>query len=150
MDSVSRAFIREAETPDPRCPGCGGSGEPVGFPALRGHLPPEEAAALGERAYYCVDPACRTAYFNGWGAAVPVERMTARAAPKDPEAPLCSCFGMRTEEVVADAREGRKDRVRDLVERSRGPEARCAERSPDGLPCVARVLRLFRETFEAR
>jgi len=51
--------------------------------------------------------------------------------------------------VTADAREGRKDRVRDLVERAKGPQARCAERSPDGHPCIPRVLRLYREGFPA-
>jgi hypothetical protein len=97
-----------------------------------------------------VNPGCRTAYFNAWGARVPDDRLASPAYPKDPEKSICPCFGIRAAEIVADARDGRKERVRDLMERSQGPEARCAARCPDGRPCLPRVLRLFRETFEAR
>jgi len=117
---------------------------------LEAHLPPPARATLGGAAFYCSVSACSTAYFDAWGVAVPVDQLTGSAWPKDPEGPICSCFGLKAAEVLADAREGRKDRVKDLVERSKGPEARCAQRSPDGACCVPRVLRLFRETFEAR
>ena len=117
---------------------------------LEAQLPSEARTPLGGAAFYCVNPACRTAYFNAWGAKVPADRLASPAYPKDPSRPICPCFGIAAEDVTADARDGRKERVRDLVERSKGPEARCAERCPDGRPCIPRVLRLFRETFEAR
>ncbi len=145
---MSRAFIREAEPTEPRCPGCDAPGEQVGPATLKAHLPLADSAALGERAFYCVASGCRTAYFNGWGVSVPADRMTATAYPKDPAGPLCPCFGVTVEEVLADARAGHKERVKDLMERSRGPEARCVERCPDGQPCLPRVLRLFRESFQ--
>jgi len=120
----------------------------VDAPTLEAQLPAEARAPLGTAAFYCVNPSCRTAYFNAWGAAVADDRLARPAWPKDPDGPICPCFGVRVEEVQADAREGKKERVRDLVERSKGPEARCRERCPDGRPCVPRVLRLFRETME--
>jgi hypothetical protein len=144
---MSRAFVREPESADPRCPGCGGLGDEVGPATLRAHLTPADADAVGGRAFYCAGPSCPTAYFTAWGASVPRERMTGTSFPKDPGGPICPCFGIAAADVVRDAREGRKERVRGLVERSRGPEARCAEKSPDGKPCVARVLQVFRESF---
>jgi len=146
---VSRAFMKESEPGELRCPGCGGPGEEVGRPTLEAQLSPEELAALKGAAYYCADPACAVGYFGAWGAAVPREKLRSAAYPKFPEGPICPCFGMTAAEVVADARDGRKDRVRALLERARGPEARCAEKSPDGRCCETHVSRLFRESFQA-
>lgn len=147
---MSRAFVRDPEPGEPLCPGCGTPGDEVGPPTIEAQLPPEARSALGGKAFYCVNPGCRTAYFNSWGAQVPDDRLASTAYPKDPGGPICPCFGIKAADVLVDAREGRKDRVRDLVERSRGPDARCAERCPDGRPCLPRVLRLFREAFEER
>jgi hypothetical protein len=144
---MSRAFMKESEQADPRCPGCGALGEQVGVATLQAHLPADACATLGDKAFYCVNSECPTAYFNAWGVAVPRDRMTGPAYPKDPAAPLCCCFGLTASDVITDAREGRKDRVKDLVERAKGPEAKCSERCPDGQPCVTRVLQLFRENF---
>ena len=80
---------------------------------------------------------------------MPAERLTATAWPKDPGGPICSCSGITAADIKDDARQGDKKRVRDLMERSNDPNARCEERSPDGRPCIQQVLRLFRETFEA-
>jgi hypothetical protein len=147
---VSRAFVRDPEPGEPLCPGCGTPGDAVGPATIEAQLPPDARATLGANAFYCVNPGCPTAYFTSWGAKVPAEKLVSTAYPKDPGAPICPCFGITAADVTADARDGRKERVRDLVERSKGPGARCAERCPDGRPCLPRVLRLFRETFEAR
>ncbi len=141
---MSRAFIREPEPAEPRCPGCKGPGEPVGLPTLEALLAPEDRAALGGAAFYCGDPACANAYFTAWGATVPAGRLRQTAHPKDPAGPICPCTGLTAADVVADAREGRKDRVRALRDR---PESECVRRAPDGKSCVARVFGLFRENF---
>lgn len=109
------------------------------------HVPRELRQALGDKAYYCVDSGCPIAYFNGWGTSVPREAMLGPAWPKDPGAPICPCFGLRAEEVVEDAVAARKDRIRALAERSKSPDARCLEASPDGRCCLPRVLRLYQE-----
>lgn len=144
---MSRAFIKESEQAEPRCPGCGALGEQVGPTTLNAHLPEDACATLGDKAYYCVNSECSTAYFNAWGVSISRDRMTGPAYPKDPAAPLCPCFGITASDVVTDAREGRKDRVKELVEKSKGPEGKCRERCPDGQPCVPRILQLFRENF---
>ena len=144
---MSRAFIRDPEPGEPLCPGCGTPGDEVGPPTLEAQLSEADRSALGKGASYCVNPACPTAYFDAWGASVAAARLRSTAWPKDPEGPICPCFGLAAAEVEADARDGKKERVRALVDRSKGPEARCAERCPDGRPCIPRVLRLFREAF---
>ncbi len=147
---MSRAFVRDPEPGEPLCPGCGTPGDAVGLPTLEAQLGPEARHALGGTAFYCVNSECPTAYFNAWKASIPAGRLASPAYPKAAEAPICPCLGLTAPDIVADARAGRKERVRDLVERSQGPDARCTQRAPDGRPCTPRVLRLFRETFEAR
>lgn len=147
---MSRAFVRDPDPGEPVCPGCGTPGEAVGTATLDAQLGPEDRAGLrGAAAFYCVNPDCPTAYFTAWGGSVAAGRLASRAWPKDPEAPACPCFGITAAEVATDARDGRKERVRDLMERSKGPEARCTERCPDGRPCLERILRLFRESFRS-
>lgn len=141
--------MKDPEPGEPRCPGCGGLGDPVAPPTLDAHLSLAARPTFKGAAFYCAAPSCRTAYFDAWGAAATTDQVRGSAWPKDPDAPICSCFGMKAADVVADARDGRKDRVKELVERSKGPEARCAQKSPDGACCVPRVLRLFRESFDA-
>jgi len=141
--------MKEGETPDPRCPSCQTLGEPVGAVTLGAQLSAEDRAALGERAYYCSNPACPIAYFSAWDATVPVIRLKSRSWPKDPDAPLCPCFGLTAADIVADARSGRKNRVLEIREEADAPDSRCPGLSPDGRSCMAQVMRLFRENFQA-
>jgi hypothetical protein len=147
---VSRAFMKESEQSEPRCPGCQTLGDAVGLETLEAHVSPDDQRALGDKAFYCATSACATAYFNGWGTRVPRDRMVGTSYPKDPEGPICPCFGLRATDIIADARAGLKERVGDLRRRSEGPEARCSVRCPDGQCCIPRVFRLFRETYETR
>lgn len=142
--------MKDPEPGDPRCPSCGGLGEAVGAPTLEAQVSREDRATLGGPAFYCENPACRTAYFNAWGAKVPDARLKTIPYPKNPDGPVCVCFGVPAADITGDAREGRKDRVKALLDRAKGPEARCVETCPDGKSCQARVNRLFREAFEAR
>jgi len=142
--------MKEGEAPDPRCPSCGTPGDAVGPPTLDAQLSPEDRKALGDRAYYCASPSCPTAYYSAWDAVVPLERLKSRAWPKDPDAPICPCFGLMASDIVEDARSARKTRVLEIREESDAPDPRCPRVAPDGRCCVTQVMRLFRENFEAR
>lgn len=144
---MSRAFMKEGEAPEPRCPSCGGAGDAVAPATLDAQLGPEDRKALGDRAYYCAGPACPTAYFSAWDAVVPQDRLKSRAWPKDPEAPVCPCFGLTPADIIEDARSGRRSRILEVREESDAPDSRCPRLAPDGRSCVARVMRLFRENF---
>lgn len=144
---MSRAFMKEGETPEPRCPSCGALGETVGPATLEAQLSPSDRKSLGDRAYYCASPSCSVGYYNAWGGVVSIDRLKSRAWPKDPNAPLCPCFGLKASDVVDDARAGRKGRVLEIREEADAPDPRCVGLSPDGRCCVAQVMRLFRESF---
>jgi len=146
---MSRAFMKEGDAPEPRCPTCQTPGESVGPSTLEAQLSPQDRKALGDRAYYCASPSCPTAYFSAWDAVVPLDRLKTRSWPKDPSAVLCSCFGLKAEDIVSDALSGKKARVQEIREEADAPDARCPRLSPDGRSCVAHVMRLFRENFQA-
>lgn len=135
--------MKEAEPGEPRCPACGAIGEPVGSATLDALAPREKRAMLGSSALWCGSADCAVGYFTAWGESAPAGKA------KDPDAPLCCCSGLTAADVVADAKAGRKDRMKALKELAEGPTSRCLTTCPDGKPCVARVFRLFREHFGA-
>ena len=144
---MSRAFMKDPEPGDPACPACGTAGDAVGLPTLEAQLAPADVASLSGAVFACPNPRCRTAYFNAWKAAAGVERLKSPAHPKVAGAPICPCLGLTADDVVADARAGRKDRIREVRERSEKPDAACVRLAPDGRPCAQRVLRLYRESM---
>src|SRR5688572_3151119 len=118
---MNKAFTRDPEPEEPRCPppaGCGGPGMPVGRKTLLAQLPESLARAFSESAYYCPNPRCNVAYFDAWGAQAPASVLRRTSYPKTPAAPLCSCFGITAEQIRDEAKAGRKDLIRDLVARA--------------------------------
>jgi hypothetical protein len=146
---MSRAFMKEGEAPEPRCPACDAAGEPVGAPTLDAQVPPALRGLLGDKAYYCPTPTCRIGYFNGWGSTFPAEKLQNRTFPKDPDAPLCPCFLLSAADLIADAREGIKTRIQEIREEADAPDAKCPTLSPDGKSCATRAMQLFRDNFTA-
>jgi hypothetical protein len=74
---------------------------------------------------------------------VPTEALVRPVYPKDPQAPLCSCFGLTYEDVQADAAEATPVRIRALLAKSKTPAALCEERSPTGRSCIPDVQRCY-------
>jgi hypothetical protein len=141
---MNKAFVREPEDNGERsCPVCGSLGVPVGRETVAAHLAPDVVNGLGDAAFYCPFPRCGVAYFDLYERSVDVAAMLDSAYPKDPLAPLCRCFGLTTDDVEADVREGGVRRVRALVARSKTDEARCQLASPDGRCCVPEVQRYY-------
>ena len=143
---MNKAFVKEPDIPDPRCPahgGCGGLGAPVPQETVETQLSAAVAARLSGSVYYCSSPSCDTAYFDRWGTAVGRDLLRTSAYPKDPGAPVCSCFGVMAEEVRREAEEGQRDLVRSLLARAESDDAKCRTRAPGGRCCVAEVRKLF-------
>jgi hypothetical protein len=69
--------------------------------------------------------------------------------PKDPDAPLCSCFGLTCDDVEDDIREGSVSRVREHLARARSSEASCQVKAPSGQSCVAAVQRYYMQRRQA-
>lgn len=144
---MSRAFIREPEPGEPACPTCGAPGTPVGSVTLDALLPPAVRAQLPGAAYYCPNPSCKTAYYTPWAATVPAVELGTVPYPKNPDGLVCPCFRVLASEIIEEARAGAKVRVKELLEKARGPGTRCAVSCPDGQTCVPKVMLLFREHF---
>jgi hypothetical protein len=111
---------------------------------LEAHLPHQASNNLASPVFWCPTPRCPIAYFDSWGSTALVKDLRNGATwPKDPGGMLCPCFGIRPEEIEAEAALHRTDLIRDLIARSQGPEARCAITSPAGRCCVPLARRLY-------
>ena len=147
---MSRAFVKEGEVPDPTCPrqgGCGGTGDAVTKQTLRAYLADDALERLPNGGYYCADPDCPVAYFDGWGGVVRVDELVRPAWPKSASAPICACLGLTEDDVIADAEEGRRDRVRDIVYRAEDGGGECLTKAADGRSCETAVRKLFQAHF---
>lgn len=141
---MNKAFVREPEF-DGRayCPRCGSLGTQVGAAALENHIRPESRAKMGDTAWFCAYPPCSAAYFNLFETVVTVDELTGPVTPKDPQAPLCACFGLTREDVEADVRDGTPTRIRALNAKSTSAEARCATLAANGQCCMPEVRKLY-------
>jgi hypothetical protein len=140
---LNKAFLKEQEDPVGRCPRCGSPGSPVPAETLVAFLSAEQRASISGTAYFCGSPRCEAVYFDDFERWVPLAGLHARVWPKDADAPLCACFGLRADDVAADVREGGVARVKDVVTRSKTSEARCSVLSPSGHNCSAEVQRYY-------
>ena len=141
---MNKAFVREPED-DGRafCPRCRSLGVAVEAGPLDTHIRPESRAKLRDPAWFCNFPRCVVAYFNQFEAFVTVGELMAPVYPKDPDAPICACFGFKYDDVVADVDEGTPTRIRALLVKSKSPEARCRTAAADGRSCMATVQELY-------
>jgi hypothetical protein len=98
---------------------------------------------LAETAFFCPFAKCQVAYFDMFERRVTTDQLRAGVYPKDPQAPICGCFGMTLAEVEADARAGVVERVRALVARARSSEARCRTMAASGQSCIGDVQRAY-------
>jgi hypothetical protein len=141
---VNKAFVREPEF-DGRayCPRCGALGTPVGAAAMDTHIVPAARARMSDTAWFCGYPPCSVAYFNLLESVVAVDELSGPVTPKDPQAPLCACFGLTMDDVQADVAEGTPTRIRALVARSQTAEARCPALAANGQCCLPEVRKLY-------
>lgn len=141
---MNKAFVREPEF-DGRafCPQCGSLGSAVGSAALDHNISQESRSRLDDSAWFCGYAQCSVAYFDLFESVVAVDELRQVVYPKDPDAPICACFGFRIESIEADVRDGTPTRIRELLEKSKSPAARCGELAADGQCCMREVQRLY-------
>jgi hypothetical protein len=140
---MNKAFVREPDVTDVLCPRCGAAGVSALRAAFEMHVPPEARRSLAASTYFCPTPTCPIAYFDAFEAAVTTDALKQPVFPKDPTAPLCSCFGLTMEDVEADAAEPTPRRIRELLAKSKTAAARCEELSPTGRSCIPDVQRCY-------
>ncbi|HEX3658146.1 MAG TPA: hypothetical protein VHV55_20325 [Pirellulales bacterium] len=141
---MNKAFIKEPEQSDSAyCPRCGSLGIAVGEATLAAQLTPLAQNAIAKAAFFCPFPTCEVGYFDSFERVVPASELVRPTYPKDPEAPLCACFGFTRDDVEDDLDEGGVQRVRELLAKARTSEAQCLLKAASGQCCVSEVQRYF-------
>jgi bacterioferritin-associated ferredoxin len=141
---MNKAFTREPEADtDVRCPRCDNIGVPVESGPLDRYCDPLVRPRLPSTAWCCRSESCPVAYFNPTGAIVRVDELRECPWPWNPQAPVCACFGVTYKDIVREADAGQPQRIRELVQQSKSPAARCREVAGDGQCCLTEVQRLY-------
>jgi Zinc binding domain len=140
---MNKAFVKELDNTEGRCPRCGSPGVVVYQSTLAAHLAPEVLAHLTDSAFFCAQPRCPVVYFDLFDRTVDESAVKVPVYPKNPEAPLCYCFGLTREDVDEDLLEKGVARTRACIERAKSAEARCGLKSPSGQSCIAEVQRYY-------
>ena len=136
---MNKAFVREPDQVDSRCPRCDSLGHPVGPQTLNARIAPGVRKLLAESAYFCPDSQCDVVYYDDFAGVVTRADVPGPIPIKDVDAPLCACFGLTRDEIEQDIAEGVVTRTRAAVLRAQSDEARCATLAPNGRSCVPEV-----------
>lgn len=141
---MNKAFVREPEDTGQRhCPKCQSLAAAATAEAVEEHLTSEALANISRTAWFCPFPRCEVVYFDTFERIATIEQLKYPVWPKDPDAPLCSCFGLKREDIEQDIQEGGVTRTREAVTKAKSSAARCATLAPDGHSCVAEVQRYY-------
>ena len=117
---------------------------------LASYLSDEQRRAISDPANFCPSPKCAVAYFDAFERTVLASELSRPAYPKDPEAPLCACFGLTREDVECDVREGVVTRVKAILQRAKSPEAQCPRMAANGRCCESYVQAYYLRCREVR
>lgn len=142
---MNKAFVREPDNTADYCPRCGARGEPVGPVTLRNYLSEQQRRAIAATADFCPSPTCPVAYFDSFKRVVLAAELSRPVYPKDSRAPVCACYGLTLAEIESDAAAGAVERVREIVGKSKSPDARCADLAANGRPCTGYVQKCYLE-----
>ena len=141
---MNKAFVREPDdTGQLRCPACGSLGVAVQRETWQAHVKPDATGGLAEAAFFCPFAKCDVVYFDMFERRVATGGVLHGVYPKDPQAPICGCFGLTCQDVEADIRDGAATRVRELLAKAKSPQAHCRTMSASGQPCVSEVQRYY-------
>lgn len=140
---MNKAFLREPDQVDSRCPACDSVGQSVGPQTLESFLPAELRRRFAETASFCRTETCPVVYFDEFGARVDRAELSRPLPLKDADAPLCGCFGLMRDDVETDIREGVVTRTKAVVLKSQSDAARCTTQAPNGRSCLAEVQGYF-------
>jgi hypothetical protein len=140
---MNKAFVRDPDSTEVLCPRCQAAGDSVPWGTVQHHVPTERQASLSASSFFCPTPTCPVAYFDAFESLVLAADLVRPVYPKDPQAPLCPCFGLTMEDVELDVDEGTPRRIRELLAKSKSPAARCHETSATGRCCVPDVQKAY-------
>ncbi len=140
---MNKAFTREPDSDDYRCPRCETLGQDVARETLEAFAPAAAIELLAPGVCYCPTPTCEVVYFDAFERVITTAELPRPVYPKDPDAPICPCFGGTCDEIEQDLAEGSVLRVRRMVEQAKSPQARCQVMTPSGKSCATEVQRYY-------
>jgi hypothetical protein len=140
---MNKAFVRDPDDTGVHCPLCGAAGESVPESALAAYLSPDVRQRLGSAVFFCETPTCEAVYFDIVEDYANVSELLHACYPKDPDAPLCACFGVTREDIEEDLAEGTPRRVREVVAKAKTDAAHCHEKAASGRSCVGEVQKYY-------
>jgi hypothetical protein len=147
---MNKAFVREPDQAADYCPRCGSKGEQVGRETVQFHLPSGKPPVVSDPANFCPSPTCDVVYFDSFERVIVTGDLSKPVYPKNPDAPICACFGLTRRDIEQDVAEGVVTRVRAILEKAKSPEARCSQMAANGQPCVAYVQKYYMQCRGAK
>jgi hypothetical protein len=147
---MNKAFVREPDQTAEYCPRCGSQGQPVGGDTLQAYLSAEQRRKVSDPANFCPSPQCEVIYFDAFERVVLASELSRPVYPKDPDAPLCACFGLTRQDIEQDVAEGVVTRTKAILEKAKSPEARCTQHAANGQPCVAYIQKYYMQCRGAK
>ncbi len=140
---MNKAFLREPDQVDSRCPVCDSVGQSVGALTLNAFLTGDLRRRFADTGSFCRLETCPVVYFDEFGARVERSEFSAPIPIKDAHAPLCGCFGLTRDDIETDVAEGVVTRTKAVVLKAQSDAARCSTHSPNGRSCLAEVQGYF-------
>jgi hypothetical protein len=140
---MNKAFMREPDSSGEYCPRCGSLGQPVRRETITAQVGSEASETLAVTGNFCPHPQCEVAYFDMFERSVTVDSLKHPIYPKDPDAPICACFGFTCAEIDEDISEGGVSRTKAHLERAKSDPTRCELLAANGRSCVAEVQRYY-------
>jgi hypothetical protein len=113
-------------------------------------LPADRKATLADPANFCPLPTCDVVYFDSFERVIATGELVRSVYPKDPDAPICACFGLTRRDIEQDIREGVTTRVKAILEKGTSLEARCAVTLANGQSCVPYVQKYYMQCRAAK
>lgn len=148
--SMNKAFVREPDHDADYCPRCGSKGQQVSRETVQHYLPVEKTPMVADPANFCPSPQCEVVYFDAFERVILTGDLNRPVYPKDPDAPMCACFGLTRHDIEMDIAEGVVTRVRAILEKAKSAEARCAQTAANGQSCVAYVQKYYMQRRERK
>ena len=146
---MNKAFVREPDRAEAHCPWCGSLGLAVSHETLQAFLLPEVLTTVAESAFFCPYPTCEIVYFDVFDRSVGAGSVRKAVYPKDPNAPICGCFGLTRDDIEQDVAEGGVTRCKAAIAKAKSSAVKCAIMAADGRSCIAEVQRYYMKTRQA-